>query len=241
MNEPSSPEWPRTWYIVARSSDIGIGGIHDVRLGKRDCVIFRTEAGVLAAIDAHCPHIGANLRRGNVIGDAIRCPLHGWLIGADGMVASEFATCVRSNTWPVAEQHGLVFLHLGKPPEVPAPSPENAEALHWSASTCFDLPPRIEPDQRSVRDHLMNWLAGDGVPMQVHCHANIFTAAGQLRFGPTAAIFGVLPWKGGLRAFGAFGVLPGPFLTLRQWLARSVYTAYLDRRLPALLRDRTPA
>lgn len=272
MSEPSPPEWPRTWYIVARSSDIGIGGILDFRLGKRECVIFRTEAGVLAAIDAHCPHIGAHLRHGNVLGDSIRCPLHGWLIGADGAVGSEFATCVRSNTWPVAEQHGLVFLHLGNLPAGPAPLPESAEAFGWTADKpvdlqthwhdfmakrfdlqhlqsvhhreVIDLPPRIERDGRSliwsyvsrvtggsVSDRLTKWLSGDRIHVRMRCYGSIITFEVDLHFTRTAAIVGVLPRKGGVRALGTFGVLPGPFPGMRQWLARTLHAAFLAREL----------
>ncbi len=110
------------------------------------------------------------------------------LIGADGAVGSEFATCVRSNTWPVAEHFGLVFLHLGTPASGPAPVPDDAAAFRWATGKpvelqthwhnfmvnsfdlqhlqavhhrqVIDLPPRIERDERSVTWNYVSRVTG---------------------------------------------------------------------------------
>ena len=48
--------------------------------------VFRDESGEAHALDAYCPHMGANLAvGGRVIGDCIECPFHGWQFrGNDG-------------------------------------------------------------------------------------------------------------------------------------------------------------
>ena len=48
--------------------------------------LFRDENGEAHAVDAYCPHLGANFAAGGkVVGDCIECPFHGWQFrGSDG-------------------------------------------------------------------------------------------------------------------------------------------------------------
>ena len=48
--------------------------------------VFRDESGQVHAIDAYCPHLGANLAvGGKVTGSCLSCPFHGWRFrGEDG-------------------------------------------------------------------------------------------------------------------------------------------------------------
>src|SRR5690349_1458178 len=65
------PRWPDAWYVVARSSDVARRGVISGRIAHREYVLFRGENGVIAAIDAHCPHMGAHLKHGCVRGDRL--------------------------------------------------------------------------------------------------------------------------------------------------------------------------
>lgn len=126
------PDWPDTWYVVARSSDIAQGGIFDGRIAGNDFIIYRTGKGELVALDAHCPHMGAHLRSGKVVGDRVRCALHHFEIERNGGVKEARACAGRkARVWPVAERFGLVFLFAGagQPPELPSPKNDYA----WSA------------------------------------------------------------------------------------------------------------
>jgi phenylpropionate dioxygenase-like ring-hydroxylating dioxygenase large terminal subunit len=119
---PSLPVWPDVWYVVARSADIARGGIVDGLIAGRPFVIFRTAHGDLAALDAYCPHMGAHLRNGQVIGEKLRCPLHHWVFDRDGNIrGKDVRLGQRSRAWPVAERFGLVFLFAGRStaPELP--------------------------------------------------------------------------------------------------------------------------
>ena len=48
--------------------------------------VFRDERGEVHALDAYCPHMGANLAAGGrVKGDCLECPFHAWRFrGSDG-------------------------------------------------------------------------------------------------------------------------------------------------------------
>ena len=118
------PDWPDAWYVVARSSDIARGKIIDGRIAHHDFIIFRTEQQALVALDAHCPHMGAHLRSGKVIGDKLQCALHHFEIDSNGNVHPAAACAGRkARSWPVAECFGLVFLFAGsgQPPALPIP------------------------------------------------------------------------------------------------------------------------
>ena len=135
----SLPLWLEAWYVVARSSDLRPGSVTHGALAGRPYVLFRTEQGALAALDAHCPHMGAHLRHGQVIGERLRCPLHHWSLDRDGGCRAPHAgpgsIGQRGRPWPVEERFGLVFLYPGDPlssPPPQLPAPEAAERYAWT-------------------------------------------------------------------------------------------------------------
>lgn len=46
--------------------------------------LWRTAQGRLVAVDDVCPHQGNPLSTGAVIGETLRCSVHGWEIAPDG-------------------------------------------------------------------------------------------------------------------------------------------------------------
>jgi phenylpropionate dioxygenase-like ring-hydroxylating dioxygenase large terminal subunit len=82
-------------------------------LGRR-IAAFRTAAGRAVVIDARCYHLGADLGRGQVVGDAIQCPFHQWEYGSDGRctripVTDRIPPAARQTVYPVVERHGYIF------------------------------------------------------------------------------------------------------------------------------------
>jgi phenylpropionate dioxygenase-like ring-hydroxylating dioxygenase large terminal subunit len=55
-----------------------------VRYFGRDLVLFRTKAGEPGLVDSRCPHLGAHLGSGAVVGESIRCPFHHWAYDVRG-------------------------------------------------------------------------------------------------------------------------------------------------------------
>jgi nitrite reductase/ring-hydroxylating ferredoxin subunit len=94
-------------------------------LGRR-LVAFRTESGRLAVLHASCSHLGADLGRGSVVGETIRCPFHHWQYGTDGRCTRipaqvTIPSFARQMTYPVVERHGYVFLFNAPEPLFPLP------------------------------------------------------------------------------------------------------------------------
>lgn len=133
--------------MVARSSDISCGEIIDGSVADNPFVIFRTEKKELVALDAHCPHMGAHLRSGKVVGEKLQCPLHHIEVDREGLIHGEINCSGRqSRAWPVAERFGLVFLFAGRgvPPVLPCPEAFNEYA--WISGT----PIVLKTDWRAI-------------------------------------------------------------------------------------------
>jgi nitrite reductase/ring-hydroxylating ferredoxin subunit len=126
------PAYPEGWYHLAMSADLPAGAVIPRRVCGRDVVAFRTAAGALGVLDAHCPHLGAHLGHGGrVVGEALRCPFHalhwgvdGRCVGADDVRTPGMRATARS--WPVRELHGALMVYYsarGEPPwwEIPDP------------------------------------------------------------------------------------------------------------------------
>jgi nitrite reductase/ring-hydroxylating ferredoxin subunit len=142
------PDWPRGWYVVARSCDLRAGQLQRITLAQQEIVVFRTASGVLGALDAHCPHMGAHLGLGRVHGEHIECGLHCWRIGVDGSIATQAR---RARAWTLRERGGLVFLEYGGDRALPmaaepdylwTSTPPIDVAAHWHAlvTNAFDMP-----------------------------------------------------------------------------------------------------
>ncbi|KAJ8300919.1 hypothetical protein KUTeg_022438, partial [Tegillarca granosa] len=80
------PVYPNGWFGVVESFQIKKGEAKNISMIGLNLAVFRAEDGHIHAIDAYCPHMGANLAAGGrVVGNCLECPFHGWLFrGHDG-------------------------------------------------------------------------------------------------------------------------------------------------------------
>jgi len=145
--------FPASWYCVGWSDELPPGGLRTQLLGGHELVVFRTRAGIAAAIDAYCPHMGAHFAHGGTIeGETIRCPFHGFCFGTDGACTrTGYGTKpppkARVRSWPLLERHGvlLVFFDpLGQPPTWEIPEVDMAG---WSRLRHADIPLRSHPQE----------------------------------------------------------------------------------------------
>ena len=139
---------PNGWFRVAYSNELADGEVKALKFFGKDLVLFRTESGEAALLDAHCPHMGAHLGEGGCVnGDAIRCPFHFWSFDREGKVvdipyAKRIPPEVEIPSWPIDEVNGIImtYHHADKRepdyhiPEVPQLSEEGwADPVlhHW--------------------------------------------------------------------------------------------------------------
>jgi 3-ketosteroid 9alpha-monooxygenase subunit A len=106
---------PTGWFQIGWSAEIAPGAAKPMRYFGIDLVAYRTAAGKLAVMDAHCRHLGAHLGYGGKVkGDCIVCPYHGWhwdSTGANALVPyQDEPTGAKLRTFHVIEQHGIIFM-----------------------------------------------------------------------------------------------------------------------------------
>jgi 3-ketosteroid 9alpha-monooxygenase subunit A len=106
------------WFVIATIDELPVGKVMPLRYFGQSMVAFRGESGEVKVLDAHCPHLGADLGvGGTVVGDTIRCPFHAWRFdGAGACVEIPYSrngfipprACIKA--WHVRERNGFVFL-----------------------------------------------------------------------------------------------------------------------------------
>jgi len=117
--------FPRGWFMVANSSEVGGDRPLNARYFGEDVVLFRTASGEVGMLTAYCPHMGTHLGTSNhsyivtaglnVQGEGVRCPFHGWRFGTDGKCNhipyydGAIPQAARVRSWPVTERWGIVF------------------------------------------------------------------------------------------------------------------------------------
>jgi cholesterol 7-dehydrogenase len=116
---------PAGWYHVLDSADLRPGRVRHVEALGADLAVFRGDDGQVSALAGHCPHMGALLAGGTVVGGCVQCPFHGWRFRADGLLDSvphlAAPPRVRTRTWPVHEACGMVFVYQGPAGDEAAP------------------------------------------------------------------------------------------------------------------------
>jgi phenylpropionate dioxygenase-like ring-hydroxylating dioxygenase large terminal subunit len=109
----------QNWYVAARSSAVRKNRIWSRPMLHRRIAFYRDAQGVAHALDARCPHLGADLGQGSIQGDQVQCAFHHWRFDAEGRCPTAPERCVR--TYPVVERWGLVWLFNGPRPLFPLP------------------------------------------------------------------------------------------------------------------------
>ena len=124
------PPYPDGWYRVAASKEIKPGAVKHVQCVGEQIALFRGETcGRIAAVDAFCPHLGANLAHGRVKGNRLQCPFHGWQLDGNGRVCDPPHAKDRPllhRHWEAIDYYGMVMIYhsarqgAGAPYRLPA-------------------------------------------------------------------------------------------------------------------------
>jgi nitrite reductase/ring-hydroxylating ferredoxin subunit len=115
----------QSWFAAMPSRRLRVGQARGCRLGARRIVIYRGGDGVARAADGDCPHLGADLSQGTVIGGGLCCAFHHWCFDERGNCHTANGGGARTlRVYPVQERWGLVWIFNGEEPlySLPAPS-----------------------------------------------------------------------------------------------------------------------
>jgi phenylpropionate dioxygenase-like ring-hydroxylating dioxygenase large terminal subunit len=110
---------PQSWYFVCAGSELARGAVREFPLFGRRVAVFRTDDGTLGALEARCPHFGARLASGAVVGGALVCPLHRFQFTRDGRCAQHD---LRARSYAIEERYGALFVFPDSLPLFPLPN-----------------------------------------------------------------------------------------------------------------------
>lgn len=163
------------WFPVCPSTFIKDNPVSLRRMGYK-IALWRDQAGQVHALEDHCPHRGAPLSMGVILGDRIACPYHGVEVREDGTVTRvpgspgcKLEGARTTRRFHVTERNGAIFLfnasnpHEDNPP--PLVLPEQLTSPEWSSFLCY-----VEwgCDYRYVIDNVMDPMHGAYLHKQSH-------------------------------------------------------------------------
>lgn len=134
------------WWVAAFADEVGRTPLARWLLDT-PVLLYRTEAGEVAALEDRCPHRQAPLSSGKLRGDIVECGYHGFQFGRDGrcvrVPSMTSPPPIRIEAYPVREIGPLVWIYLGdrdRIDDVPPPP-----AIDWMADPGFAIRKGLMP------------------------------------------------------------------------------------------------
>ncbi len=185
------------WFPICPSGFVQDKPVSLRRLGYK-IVLWRDLAGQVQALEDHCPHRGAPLSLGVILGDRLACPYHGVEVRQDGLVTKvpgspgcKLEGMKATRRFHATESNGAIFLfnatdpHLEQAP--PLVLPEELTSPEWSSFLCYT---EWGCDYRYVIDNVIDPMHGAYLHKQSHSMAEGgFSAEFQLRDTDTGFVF----------------------------------------------------
>ncbi|MFT4268725.1 MAG: Rieske 2Fe-2S domain-containing protein [Xenophilus sp.] len=129
----------QSWYPLCLSSEVPAGGVLGCDFLDGKVVAFRGQDGGLHVTSAYCPHVGADLSVGQVVGNRLQCAFHHWEYNGDGVCektgvgdAPPRSACLF--VFPSQERWGIVWVFNGETPlfDLPGMGHPDEQLLVWS-------------------------------------------------------------------------------------------------------------
>jgi len=107
------------WYVAGWSNEID-RSLTQRWIAGEPLVLYRKEAGNVAALEDRCPHRRAALSMGKLIGDTVQCGYHGVQLDCSGTCVripgqDSIPPSMRVRSYPVVEKWQWVWVWLGDP------------------------------------------------------------------------------------------------------------------------------
>lgn len=163
------------WYAICPSDWVRAKPISLKRLGTQ-MAIWRDSSGKLHALEDRCPHRGAHLSQGQILGDSLKCPYHGVEVRGDGVAVAvpgspgcKLEGSRATRNFPIFEHEGAIFVYNGtkytaNPPEFKMPT-ELTDDGTFSRFLCYM---EWKCDYRYVLDNVVDPMHGTFLHKQSH-------------------------------------------------------------------------
>lgn len=110
-----------SWYTAGWSNELSDDKPLKRKLLGNELVLFRDKDGKVAALDAMCPHRGADLGIGRVVDGNVQCPFHGWQFNGEGNCVVIPSQCASKRTpksavvkkYHLIEQQNILWIWYG--------------------------------------------------------------------------------------------------------------------------------
>jgi phenylpropionate dioxygenase-like ring-hydroxylating dioxygenase large terminal subunit len=191
------------WYALCPAGFVKERPVSLNRLGTT-LVLWRDAQGQVRALEDRCPHRGARLSQGAILGDRLKCPYHGVEVRHDGVAVSvpgnpgcKLEGSKSTASFHVQEHAGTLFLYnAGKPVDTPPPftlPPELSNDQEYSRFLCYV---EWKCDYRYVLDNVLDPMHGTFLHKQSHSMGH---GESQASFGIRATDSGFIFEKEGQR------------------------------------------
>ncbi len=111
----------QSWFPICLSAALAPGQIQGFDFLDGRVVVWRGEDGHAHVTSAYCPHMGASLEAGDVVGNRVRCAFHHWEYGGHGHCEKTAigdppppSACLF--VFPSLEKFGLIWAFNGERP-----------------------------------------------------------------------------------------------------------------------------
>jgi 3-ketosteroid 9alpha-monooxygenase subunit A len=131
---------PTGWFAVATTDELANNQVLTTSIWGEEIVLFRDDAGQVAALDAYCRHLGAHLGHGGTVSDGcIVCPFHGWQFAPTGECVgmpygSKIPPAARVKAFPVAEQDDIILVWYSPTGGAPTWTMPSFSATTWTST-----------------------------------------------------------------------------------------------------------
>jgi nitrite reductase/ring-hydroxylating ferredoxin subunit len=117
-NEGDDGLFTESWFPVCLSSEVSAGRVIGRDFLDGRVAVFREAGGAAHVLSSYCPHLGADLACGSVVGANLRCAFHHWEFSGRGecvrtAVGDPAPGAARLFEFPVRERWGIVFAFNG--------------------------------------------------------------------------------------------------------------------------------